>query len=102
MKAADQLDLFAEPPVIYNPRYYKDLNIHERINVKANSLGFAIIYLYALRRGFNKVSIIRRDEHPEGIQWDKLYRSMRLNHVHYGTILANEKWKKNRIEKITF
>jgi hypothetical protein len=93
-----QLDLFTEPRVVFKPRYYKDLNIHERINVKANSLCFARVYILQLRPGFDKVSIIMRDSYPEGIRWNRLKQHNKLNPKSWDTILWREKRNKEKLE----
>jgi hypothetical protein len=90
-----QLDLFTEPRIISKKRYYKDLNIHERINVKANSLGFARVFILQLRRGFDHCSVITRYEHPEGIQWKKVEQQNKLN-TSIETIIWREKCIKEK------
>lgn len=74
-------------------RYYKDLNIHERINVKANSLQFANNYIRQLKRGFDSVHAITRHEHPEGIQWDRLIWHQKHNLCSIETIVWLNKLK---------
>ena len=71
-----QLELFEKPkPVLHKARTYLDLNIHEKINVKGNSLQFARVFLDQARY---RIHIIRRDDHPESLQWKKI--RWHLNH----------------------
>lgn len=91
MAHIEQLNLFQERVIIAKPRYYKDLNINERINVKANSLIFAQVFIYQLRPGYDKMSIITRYEHPEGLVWNKLIQHRKLNSTSIDTIISNKK-----------
>lgn len=72
-----QLVLFPEPiHEVPKIRYYKDLSIHEKINVKSNiGRPFAHNYLLSARRGYNMISPIKYNDHPEQMQqkqfrWD--------------------------------
>lgn len=84
-----QLDLFAVAEPLQNKvRYYTDLNIHEKINVKGNSLQFARTYIRQARyRRFP----IRRDDHPECLRWERLQMHYRLNPKSIETIVWREK-----------
>lgn len=95
---AAQLDLFTEPRVMQKSIYYKDLNIHQRINVKANSLIFAHVFILQLRRGFDHCSIITRYEHPEGLQWELLREHRELNPKSYQTIYWREQERDKKQE----
>jgi len=98
MKAVDcQLDMFEVPHIVYKPRYYKDLNIHERINVKANSQGFAHNYINCLRPGFDHVHIIMRDEHPEKIDRFLELWNLKHNHDSISTILWRQKYNEEKL-----
>lgn len=92
-----QLDLFEEPRVVFKPRYYKNLNIHERINVKGNSQGFAKVYLFQLRPGFDKMHIIDRYEHPEGPNWELIRWHLKNNSKSWKTILWREEENKRKL-----
>jgi len=79
-----QLDLFAqpkiEPPKV---RFYKDLSIHEKINVKLNCQ-LPHVHLLNARKGYCKTSPICRYDHPEGIKW-KTFKWLMM-HRHGGVI----------------
>jgi hypothetical protein len=78
-----QLSLFEKVPEPQpdpsKTRYYKDLSIHEKINVKCNSF-IPHVHLLNARQGFNKTFPILRDDHPEKIQWEKFHWNMMHNH----------------------
>jgi len=62
-----QLYLFAQPKIeAPKVRFYKDLSIHEKINVKLNCQ-LPHVHLLNARKGYCKTSPICRDDHPEGI-----------------------------------
>lgn len=47
------MDLFPRPQ-IKKPTHYSELNIHQKINVRANSCGFELNWYLASRKGFKK------------------------------------------------
>jgi hypothetical protein len=54
-------------------------------------MGFAQTYIRQLKRGSDEVHIIRRDDYPEGLNWDNLLWSRKHNLKSIETILWKEK-----------
>jgi len=85
-----QLSLFDKlpDPGLCRIRYYQDLSIHEKINVKCNvGRPFAINWL---RAGLGRHrSPVRHDDHPEQIQ-ERQYR-WDMMHNHGGIVRQTKK-----------
>lgn len=103
MDSITQLELFEVTPAPKEqrnkPRYYKDLSIHEKINVKGNTQSpFAKIFLLNGRKGWSEISPIRRDDHPEE---QRISPNYYLNHgsrkVKYQKPIKAEPLKYNHI-----
>ena len=88
----EQLNMFS-PRIERKPsRYYKDLTIHEKINMKCNTFGFATNCLRQGKRGWATMHPIHRSDKVEMIDWKGLRWYLDHNKKSHQTLL----WRKYR------
>ena len=95
-----RLELFI-PTEINTPsiRYYKDLNINEKINVKVNSQ-MPMYCLLQARRGFNRIHPITWHDRPSEIDWHVF--KFQMMHNHGGIIRQTKKELREYNERNTY